>query len=164
MRRPADRRRRLNSPQIPHPQAFAGPVSIALAEYGSCLCWDRGSSFYFRGTPVKSLVLPVAATFLFVWSGLTDWIHPLDDARPSTQAAKAPKPEDMDKLLAPVALYPDQLLSQMLIAAQNPGKVAALIKAVEERAEKSGGSNAEAAPAAAADAPATPEAPAAPTA
>jgi Protein of unknown function (DUF3300) len=126
MRRPADRRRRLNSPQIPHPQAFAGPVPIALAEYGSCLCWDRGSSFYFRGTPVKSLVLPVAATFLFVWSGLTDWIHPLDDARPSTQAAKAPKPEDMDKLLAPVALYPDQLLSQMLIAAQNPGKVAAL--------------------------------------
>jgi uncharacterized protein DUF3300 len=32
----------------------------------------------------------------------------------------------MDKLLAPVALYPDQLLSQMLIAAQNPGKIGAL--------------------------------------
>lgn len=76
---------------------------------------------------MKSLVLPVAATLLFVWSGLTDWRDPVGDARPSTQAAKAaPKPDDMDKLLAPVALYPDQLLSQMLIAAQNPGKVAAL--------------------------------------
>ncbi len=76
---------------------------------------------------MKSLVLPVAATLLVASSGLTNWDRPMDSAPPSTQAAKAaPKPDDMDKLLAPVALYPDQLLSQMLIAAQNPGKIGAL--------------------------------------
>ena len=76
---------------------------------------------------MKILVLPVAATLLVASSGLTNWDRPMDSAPLSTQAAKAaPKPDDMDKLLAPVALYPDQLLSQMLIAAQNPGKIGAL--------------------------------------
>jgi hypothetical protein len=42
---------------------------------------------------------------------------------PSTQTASA---TDLDTLLAPVALYPDQLLGPMLICAGNPGKVAAL--------------------------------------
>ena len=38
------------------------------------------------------------------------------------------KPSDdaMDKLMAPVALYPDSLLAQMLICATNPGKVGTL--------------------------------------
>jgi hypothetical protein len=36
------------------------------------------------------------------------------------------KPADLDKLLAPVALYPDALLSQMLLSTGNPGKVGAL--------------------------------------
>jgi uncharacterized membrane protein YgcG len=36
------------------------------------------------------------------------------------------KPDEMDRLLAPIALYPDALLAQMLQCAQNPGKVAAL--------------------------------------
>ena len=76
---------------------------------------------------MKILVFPFAATLLVASSGLTNWDRPMDSAPPSTQAAKAaPKPDDMDKLLAPVALYPDQLLSQMLIAAQNPGKIGAL--------------------------------------
>jgi Protein of unknown function (DUF3300) len=39
---------------------------------------------------------------------------------------KAAAPADLDTLLAPVALYPDQLLGPMLICAGNPGKVAAL--------------------------------------
>jgi hypothetical protein len=35
-------------------------------------------------------------------------------------------PDALDRLLAPIALYPDQLLAQMLLCASNPGKVAAL--------------------------------------
>ena len=35
-------------------------------------------------------------------------------------------PEALDRLLAPIALYPDQLLAQMLLSAQNPGQVEAL--------------------------------------
>jgi hypothetical protein len=38
----------------------------------------------------------------------------------------APKPAELDKLLAPVALYPDALLSQMLLSLENPGKVGTL--------------------------------------
>ena len=34
--------------------------------------------------------------------------------------------EALDRLLAPIALYPDQLLAQMLLSAQNPGQVEAL--------------------------------------
>jgi Protein of unknown function (DUF3300) len=35
-------------------------------------------------------------------------------------------PDALDRLLAPIALYPDQLLAQMLLAAENPGKIGAL--------------------------------------
>jgi hypothetical protein len=47
--------------------------------------------------------------------------------KPASQASKpAPSADTLDRLLAPVALYPDQLLAQMLLCASNPGKVAAL--------------------------------------
>ena len=38
----------------------------------------------------------------------------------------APTAAELDKLLAPIALYPDQLLAQMLMCAAKPAKVAAL--------------------------------------
>lgn len=53
----------------------------------------------------------------------------LQDAPAAKGAAPntaAPAPEALDQMLAPVALYPDQLLAQMLLCASNPGKVAAL--------------------------------------
>jgi hypothetical protein len=40
---------------------------------------------------------------------------------PATQA-----PDELDRLLAPIALYPDQLLAQILLCAAKPAKVAAL--------------------------------------
>jgi hypothetical protein len=47
-----------------------------------------------------------------------------------TKAAKAAKPAatsaELDKLFAPVALYPDALLGQMLLSASNPGRVGTL--------------------------------------
>ena len=42
------------------------------------------------------------------------------------QAQQTPSVEELDRLLAPVALYPDQLLGQILQASQNPGPVEAL--------------------------------------
>ena len=45
----------------------------------------------------------------------------------TAQATKAaPSAAELDRLLAPIALYPDQLLAQMLMCAANPSKVAAL--------------------------------------
>ena len=49
---------------------------------------------------------------------------------PGPGALTAPAPAaaavDIDTLFAPIALYPDSLLAQILLAAANPGKVAAL--------------------------------------
>jgi hypothetical protein len=45
------------------------------------------------------------------------------EAQPGGVPASA---SDLDRLLAPVALYPDQLLAQMLLCASRPAKVAAL--------------------------------------
>jgi hypothetical protein len=44
----------------------------------------------------------------------------------SLRLQAAPTPADLDKMLAPIALYPDSLLAQMLLAAGNPGRVSAL--------------------------------------
>src|SRR6188768_3007346 len=41
-------------------------------------------------------------------------------------AAKAVAPAELDQLLAPVALYPDQLLAQILLCSEKPSKVGAL--------------------------------------
>jgi hypothetical protein len=46
--------------------------------------------------------------------------------KPATATAAAPSASVLDGLLAPVALYPDALLAQMLVCTSNPGKVAVL--------------------------------------
>src|SRR4051794_32696373 len=46
----------------------------------------------------------------------------------SASARAALKPEDVDRLLAPVALYPDTLLAQMLLCAGDPAQVTRLAK------------------------------------
>jgi hypothetical protein len=47
-------------------------------------------------------------------------------AKAATTTAKKLPPAEVDGLMAPVALYPDQLLAQMLIAATNPAQVTKL--------------------------------------
>jgi len=44
----------------------------------------------------------------------------------ATSLAAATKPADIDKLVAPIALYPDALLTQMLLCSANPAKVVEL--------------------------------------
>ena len=53
--------------------------------------------------------------------------EPTSAQAPQAKSAKpALAPDALDRLHAPIALYPDQLLAQMFLCAQNPGKVAAL--------------------------------------
>jgi hypothetical protein len=80
---------------------------------------------------MRTLLVGVGAIVLFAAGGLAlpDASAARDQSTSQTSkttSAKAPKPEELDKLLAPVALYPDPLLAQMLMSAENPGKVAAL--------------------------------------
>jgi hypothetical protein len=60
---------------------------------------------------IKSLVTALGAMLVLSMSG-------------PAQTAKAPA--DLDKLLAPIALYPDALLGPMLLSAENPSKISAL--------------------------------------
>ena len=77
---------------------------------------------------------------------LAEWSEP-QAAKPS--AAPAPRPDELDRLLAPIALHPDALLAQMLVCATKPARVAALDEwlaanptlkgsALQEAATKSG--------------------------
>jgi hypothetical protein len=59
-------------------------------------------------------------------SGLSSAARSGVAAQTAKPAAASLAPDALDKLLAPVALYPDQLLSQVLLSAQNPAKVATL--------------------------------------
>src|SRR5262245_59676411 len=62
---------------------------------------------------MKRLIAVVAVSIVLLASGRSG-LHA------GAQAA------DLDTLLAPIALYPDSLLAQMLLCAANPGKIAAL--------------------------------------
>jgi Protein of unknown function (DUF3300) len=68
---------------------------------------------------MKSVVLAIAATLLLNEAGV---LPPAGAAALQTSPAAV---DELDRLLAPVALYPDQLLAQMLLCAANPAKVAA---------------------------------------
>ena len=86
---------------------------------------------------MKTLVIGTHALLVFAWFGLAPppgsvAVEPLPSQQPpvSKQAGAVSKqpatPDELDRLLAPIALYPDQLLAQMLLCASNPGKVATL--------------------------------------
>ena len=55
-------------------------------------------------------------------AGLTMQAKPSSSAKPPAAAKKIPA-QEVDGLLAPVALYPDQLLAQMLLSATTPARV-----------------------------------------
>ena len=67
-----------------------------------------------------------ALVVLVMLDGLVRPERHVANAAPPSQTGAAATAEELDRLLAPVALYPDQLLGQILICAQNPGNVDAL--------------------------------------
>jgi hypothetical protein len=74
----------------------------------------------FRGVGamviLSALALPVADVLQ---------VSAQSGTKPAAPAAAATA-DELDRLMAPVALYPDQLLAQMLLCAANPGKLQAL--------------------------------------
>ena len=81
---------------------------------------------------MKKPAISTHALLVFAWLGLAaphglTAVEPQTSQKPAASAAKSATTVDaLDRLLAPIALYPDQLLAQMLLCASNPGKVAAL--------------------------------------
>ena len=81
---------------------------------------------------MKRFAISTHALLVFAWLGLAaphglTAVERQTSQKPAASAAKPATTVDaLDQLLAPIALYPDQLLAQMLLCASNPGKMAAL--------------------------------------
>ena len=81
---------------------------------------------------MKKLAIGTHGLLVFAWLGLAapHGLTAVERQTAQKPAAPAGKPaataDALDQLLAPIALYPDQLLAQMLPSASNPGKMAAL--------------------------------------
>jgi hypothetical protein len=77
--------------------------------------------------------LAFAVSTLLVLAGISSYLQPrtVVEARPGSQSGQT-KPgttvssDSLDRLLAPIALYPDQLLAQILLCAMDPAGVTAL--------------------------------------
>ncbi|MGY4534419.1 hypothetical protein ACVW0Y_003558 [Pseudomonas sp. TE3786] len=71
--------------------------------------------YVLRGIPIWSLLLMLSAMPLSIWA-----------AEPAAPAATEQvfSAQELDQMLAPLALYPDALLAQVLMAATYPGDVA----------------------------------------
>jgi hypothetical protein len=70
----------------------------------------------------------VITTVAMVVLALGPWCHDRLAAQQAAKSAKPPAADELDRLLAPIALYPDQLLAQMLLCAADPAKVSELSK------------------------------------
>src|SRR4029453_4770832 len=80
---------------------------------------------------MKRFAVGISALVVLVGGGL--YVRPrlavhagLGPQTGQASAGTALTPDALDRLLAPVALYPDQLLAQMLLCATKPGDVAAI--------------------------------------
>ncbi len=78
---------------------------------------------------MKRLFIGTSVAVAFVWLAAEvphgSAVQSQTGQKPAASSA-APSAETLDRLLAPIALYPDQLLAQILLCAANPGKLAAL--------------------------------------
>src|SRR5262245_11154126 len=82
---------------------------------------------------MKRLALIVSTLLVFAGIGLHLLPRTVVQARPGPPSGQAGagsgtslSPDALDRLLAPFALYPDQLLAQMLLCAMDPVGVTAL--------------------------------------
>jgi hypothetical protein len=81
---------------------------------------------------MRTLVIAIATVLLLACSGPATFDGSTAYGAAQSQSGKpapatsVPKPDELDRLLAPVALYPDALLAQMLLCTSNPGRVATL--------------------------------------
>ncbi len=87
------------------------------------------SSVWSIGAMLRRLPVVFAAAMLGAVAAWAQDVPTQTPSAPTTASATAPNPpplksEELDALLAPVALYPDNLLAQMLIASTYPLEVA----------------------------------------
>ena len=92
---------------------------------------------------MRKLAVVISAALVFAGIGLPVRREIVARGRPDASAnaflsSQAPTSTDLDTLLAPVALYPDQLLAQMLLCATDPAGVKALDQFLKSHANLKG--------------------------
>jgi hypothetical protein len=77
---------------------------------------------------LKPLIGGICIAIGVMLAGFSDrLVSPAHSAQAANAGQKTvPSAEELDRLVAPIALYPDQLLAHMLVCAQNPAKVTEL--------------------------------------
>jgi hypothetical protein len=91
---------------------------------------------------MRTIVAVVTTAFALTFTvvALPDWSEAVSSAQQPQTAKPAAKssftPDQLDKLMAPVALYPDALLAQMLMSTTNPAKVGALAEWMASQSAK----------------------------
>ncbi|HEU4938910.1 MAG TPA: DUF3300 domain-containing protein [Vicinamibacterales bacterium] len=91
---------------------------------------------------MRTIVAAVTTAFALTFTAFAvpHWSDAVGDAPQQSQTAKPAKssftPDQLDKLMAPVALYPDALLAQMLMSAATPAKVGALAEWMASQSAK----------------------------
>jgi hypothetical protein len=102
-----------------------------------------------RRRPIACAVVVLVSVGLALPDGLAAQASRPAMTQGSPPAQKAPAPEILDQVLAPIALYPDQLLAQILLCAGDPKQVGELARwlqqtqslkgsALQEAAQKAG--------------------------
>jgi hypothetical protein len=84
------------------------------------ICVDRS----LRGGTMKSTMFRILAVMLAsLVLGASSGVYGESEIQPAPQAAAPLKAEQLDQMLAPIALYPDPLVAQILMAATYPLEV-----------------------------------------
>src|SRR6202167_4267000 len=90
-------------------------------------CSARGANFSGPRLVQQILAFMVAIGLLFVTmpQNLAAQVAqaPAQDAQPATPAYTTQTPDQLDQLVAPIALYPDSLVAQILAASTFPAEV-----------------------------------------
>jgi hypothetical protein len=94
----------------------------------------KGSQFRFPGERFRSVIAIVCAALLLSISSVALAQTPEAQSQVMTTTKEAPKVsnDQLDSLVAPIALYPDQLLSQTLVASTYPLEVIQLQQWMEK--------------------------------
>jgi len=94
---------------------------------------------FSRGVLIRTArqIFPLLAGIAF--AGAMPWVHAAESAATSASAAApAFSTEELDQMLAPIALYPDSLLAQVLMASTYPADVAEAAKWVKANPKQEG--------------------------
>jgi hypothetical protein len=112
--------------------AFSALFTIAIAVFGTSAAWPATTTRSPYNSQARESAEPMArrrgpsafaGALCFYWILLTLPVQAQDAAAPAAQNSPAYTAAQIDQMLAPIALYPDDLLGPILMAASYPQEI-----------------------------------------